>query len=85
MSTPVDDYIATCRVLGVVARKPTHGASSSFATAVNYAHGGPRLFSWPRPDGAPGDQLRVDLRGPDAALLPVPLAARRAATTRTAT
>lgn len=53
MSTPVDDFVATCRVLGVRARKPVHGASTSFATAVNYAHGGPRLFSWPRPDGAP--------------------------------
>ena len=53
MSTPVDDFVATARVLGVTARRPVHGASTSFATAVNYAHGGPRLFSWPRPDGTP--------------------------------
>ena len=53
MSTPVDDFVATSRVLGVRARRPAHGASSSFATAANYAHGGLRLFSWPRPDGAP--------------------------------
>lgn len=53
MSTPVDDFVATARVLGVTARRPTAGPSTSFATAVNYAHGGLRLFSWPRPDGAP--------------------------------
>ena len=53
VSTPVDDMIATIKALGVVARRPSGGASSQFATAMNYAHGGLRLFSWPRPDGAP--------------------------------
>ena len=53
VSTPVDDMIATIKALSVVARKPTTGASSQFALAMNYAHGGQRLFSWPRPDGAP--------------------------------
>jgi uncharacterized protein (DUF1800 family) len=53
VSTPVDDLVATAKTLGPVARRPTGGASSSFATALNYAHGGPRLYSWPRPDGAP--------------------------------
>lgn len=53
VSTPVDDLIATIKALGPVPRRPTHGPSTSFATALNYAHGGLRLYSWPRPDGAP--------------------------------
>jgi uncharacterized protein (DUF1800 family) len=53
VSTPVDDLVATARALGMVARKPQAGAAGQFATAVNYAHGGLRLYSWPRPDGAP--------------------------------
>jgi uncharacterized protein (DUF1800 family) len=51
VSTPVDDLVATVRALGAIARRPT--SSSSFANVLNYVHGGLRLYSWPRPDGAP--------------------------------
>jgi uncharacterized protein (DUF1800 family) len=49
--TPVDDLVATARVLGVDVQAPT--ASTSWAAAANYIHGADRLFSWPRPDGPP--------------------------------
>lgn len=51
VSTPVDDMIATIRALGSVATRPT--SSSAFANHLNYLHGGLRLYTWPRPDGAP--------------------------------
>jgi uncharacterized protein (DUF1800 family) len=51
VSTPVDDLVATVKALGVTARRPT--GDGSFANHLNYAHGGLRLYSWPRPDGAP--------------------------------
>ncbi len=51
VSTPVDDLVATVRALGVTARRPT--SKSSFGNVLNYVHGGLRLYSWPRPDGAP--------------------------------
>lgn len=51
VSTPIDDLVATVRVLGSVAARPTD--SHSFANALQYAHGGLRLYTWPRPDGAP--------------------------------
>lgn len=51
VSTPVDDLVATVRALGIKARRPT--SSSSFANTLNYLHGGLRLYTWPRPDGAP--------------------------------
>ena len=55
VSTPVDDLVATVKALGVVARKPSGVGTpaSQLATALNHSQGGPRLFSWPRPDGAP--------------------------------
>ena len=54
VSTPVDDLVATARSLGVVARKPTRGhGAGSFPMHLNYFHQGLRLYSWPRPDGAP--------------------------------
>jgi uncharacterized protein (DUF1800 family) len=51
VSTPVDDMVATIRALGSVATRPTSG--SAFANHLNYLHGGLRLYTWPRPDGAP--------------------------------
>lgn len=54
VSTPVDDLVATVRALGVTARRPSRGRSSaSFPMTLNYFHNGLRLYSWPRPDGAP--------------------------------
>lgn len=49
--TPVDDMVATLRVLGVTPKAPT--SEESFANAVNWVHGGLAPYSWPRPDGAP--------------------------------
>jgi hypothetical protein len=51
--TPVDDMVATARVLEVDVVAPT--ASTSWASAANYFSGADRLFSWPRPDGQPID------------------------------
>ena len=49
--TPVDDLVATVRVLGVVASRPT--GSASFAQTIAYLHQGMLVYQWPRPDGAP--------------------------------
>lgn len=43
--------IATCRALGVKARKPK--SDSSFAIASCYSHGAMLVYQWPQPDGAP--------------------------------
>ena len=51
VTTPIDDLVATVRVLGSVAGQPT--TSDSFANSLQWVHGGLRLYSWPRPDGAP--------------------------------
>lgn len=54
VSTPVDDLVATVKALGVTARKPTREYGvGSFPLHLNYFHQGLRLYSWPRPDGAP--------------------------------
>ena len=49
--TPVQDLVATARALDVQVNAPT--STNSWAFHANYVHGGPRLFSWPRPDGPP--------------------------------
>ena len=49
--TPVDDLVATVRVLGVTASAPR--SQASFATAIAYLPRSMLLYSWPRPDGAP--------------------------------
>ena len=49
--TPVEDFVATCRVLQVVAEKPTSNAS--FARAAIWVPKATLLYQWPRPDGAP--------------------------------
>ncbi|MGA8209007.1 MAG: DUF1800 domain-containing protein [Nocardioidaceae bacterium] len=49
--TPVDDLVATVRVLGVTATRPV--GAKSFAHAIAYLHRSMLLYHWPRPDGAP--------------------------------
>lgn len=49
--TPVADLVATAKALGVQVDTPVSG--KSYAHQVSNAHGGPEIFSWPRPDGAP--------------------------------
>ncbi len=49
--TPVDDLVATVRVLGVRASAPR--TSGSFAHAIAYLPQATLLYQWPRPDGAP--------------------------------
>jgi hypothetical protein len=49
--TPMQDYVATMRALGVVVHKPTH--ASDAANQLVYAYGGGIPYSWPRPDGRP--------------------------------
>jgi uncharacterized protein (DUF1800 family) len=49
--TPVDDLVATVRVLGVTASAPK--SQASFANAIAYLPKSMLLYSWPRPDGAP--------------------------------
>ncbi|MEQ6903631.1 DUF1800 domain-containing protein [Nocardioides sp. YIM 152588] len=50
--TPVEDLVATLRVLRVAARPPG-GDEQAFANTIGWSHGGAALYSWPRPDGAP--------------------------------
>lgn len=49
--TPVEDCVATCRVLQVEARRPT--GERSFGNVVTGLHQGLPLYHWPRPDGPP--------------------------------
>ena len=49
--TPVDDLVATVRVLGVTASRPT--GDRSFANAIAWLPKSMLLYQWPRPDGAP--------------------------------
>ena len=49
--TPIEDLIATVRVLQVRARKPR--SASSFARALSWTHQSMVLYQWPRPDGPP--------------------------------
>jgi uncharacterized protein (DUF1800 family) len=48
---PVEDLVATARVLQVDARKPTTAAA--FAHGLHFLHRGLLLYQWPRPDGPP--------------------------------
>jgi hypothetical protein len=48
---PVEDFVATCRVLGVQVQAPTDG--SSFARACIWLPETTLLYQWPRPDGLP--------------------------------
>lgn len=49
--TPVEDLVATSRVLQIRARRPA--SDSSFASAITWLHQGLPLYQWPRPDGPP--------------------------------
>lgn len=49
--TPVEDLVATVRVLDVHAHKPS--STKSFANAISWLHQSMVLFEWPRPDGPP--------------------------------
>ena len=49
--TPVEDLVATCRVLQVKVSRPTR--DRSFAHAATGLHQGLPLYQWPRPDGPP--------------------------------
>ena len=49
--TPIEDFVATTRLLGVDVAAPT--SDNSFARVAFRAHEGMLLFHWPRPDGPP--------------------------------
>jgi hypothetical protein len=49
--TPVADMVATARVLDIDVQPP--GPDGAYAYHANWTHGGPGLFTWPRPDGPP--------------------------------
>ena len=48
---PVEDLVATVRVLDVDAQRPT--GEAAFARTISWLHGGMILYQWPRPDGPP--------------------------------
>jgi Protein of unknown function (DUF1800) len=48
---PVEDFVATCRVLGVQVQAPTD--DQSFARSCIYVPETTLLYQWPRPDGLP--------------------------------
>lgn len=53
--TPIEDFVATCRVLRIDVQRPTSG--QSFARAANWVPQTTLLYHWPRPDGSPyGDE-----------------------------
>jgi uncharacterized protein (DUF1800 family) len=49
--TPIEDLVATARVLEVKATKPGNG--EAFARKISHVQGGMILYQWPRPDGPP--------------------------------
>jgi uncharacterized protein (DUF1800 family) len=49
--TPIDDVVATCRVIQVQAQAPVN--LSSFAHELSWTLGSTLVYQWPRPDGAP--------------------------------
>ncbi len=49
--TPVEDFVATVRALGITVRRPT--ASDSFARAAVWVPQSTLVYHWPRPDGSP--------------------------------
>lgn len=49
--TPVEDLVATMRVLETRALRPE--GKDDYARVLSYAHGGAYLYWWPRPDGSP--------------------------------
>ena len=49
--TPVEDLVATVRVLGVNAYKPT--GPRAFGNVMSWVHQSMVLYQWPRPDGPP--------------------------------
>ena len=49
--TPIDDVVATCRVLRVAAQAPV--STGSFAHELSWAIGSTLCYQWPRPDGPP--------------------------------
>ena len=49
--TPIDDVVATCRVLQVSAQAPAN--LSSFVHELSWAIGSTLVYQWPRPDGSP--------------------------------
>ncbi len=50
--TPIEDFVATARVLGVDVGAPTGG--DAFAHTASWVHQSMLLYQWPRPDGPPG-------------------------------
>ncbi len=51
--TPVEDAVATWRVLGVQPSKPSGAESFAHAALIQASSIGQRPFDWPRPDGFP--------------------------------
>jgi hypothetical protein len=49
--TPLEDFVATCRVLRIDVKAPT--ADSSFARAAAWVPQSTLAYHWPRPDGPP--------------------------------
>jgi hypothetical protein len=49
--TPIDDVVATCRVIQVQAQAPVD--LSSFAHELSWTLSSTLVYQWPRPDGAP--------------------------------
>ncbi len=49
--TPVEDLVATTRVLGINAHRPR--GDQAFAEHISWLHQSMLLYQWPRPDGPP--------------------------------
>jgi uncharacterized protein (DUF1800 family) len=51
--TPIDDYVATVRALGITLGKPTTGDSFANAMHWQYSDAGQSPYAWPAPNGFP--------------------------------
>lgn len=51
--TPIEDFVATIRVLGIQAH--AGNSDTDFAVAAHHYHGSIPPYLWPRPDGSPAE------------------------------
>lgn len=51
--TPIDDYVASVRALGITVAKPTSGDSFGNAMYWQYSDAGQAPYEWPSPNGFP--------------------------------
>ena len=64
--TPIDDYVATVRALGIRLKRPVNGDSFVNAMYWQYRDAGQAPYEWPAPERLPRGQQRLAQHRPDA-------------------